>query len=224
MVKLEKIDRGEAFRYMGIKGTPPKNVVSVSEECERLLIKYTAPTFHWIYADIEGISGNGITLSGHKLILKGNDIAGHLHGCSGVVLLCATLGEGADRLIRTSQSEDMAKAVIMDSLASAAVEQVCDIAENDIRKRFPEKFLISRFSPGYGDLPLECQKDFLIAVNASRRLGVSLTDGGLLTPTKSVTAVIGISDEPESSADTSCENCGMRDKCSFRKTGGRCNE
>ena len=224
MINLKKIDREEAFRYMGIKGEPPQAVISEAEYCEKLLLECISPKFHWITAGISDHSENGIFLSGHKLILKGNDIAGHLKGCSGVILLCATLGAGADKLIRKFQSEDMAKALITDSLASAAVEQVCDIAEDEIRRRFPDKFLTWRFSPGYGDFPLECQKDMLAALDASRRAGIFLTDGGLLTPTKSVTAVIGVSEEPVNRSRKGCSGCNIRDKCNFRKTGGHCND
>lgn len=219
---LNKINREEAFRYMGIKGGPDPRTVAAADECEQLLLKAAAPKWSWVFAEIDQASPEEISLKGHTLILLGKDIAGHLEGCFGAALLCATLGEGADRLLRKLQGEDMAKAVIADSMASAAIEQVCDIAEEDIRGRFPGKFMTWRFSPGYGDFPLETQKDFLTAVNASRTVGVFLTDGGLLTPTKSVTAVIGISDKPVNSARKGCGSCNMKEKCTFRKTGGHC--
>ena len=109
-------------------------------------------------------------------------------------------------------------------MASAAVEQVCDIAEKEIGERFAGKFTTWRFSPGYGDFPLECQGDFLAAVNAMRTVGVCVTDGGLLTPTKSVTAVIGISEKPVPQKRRGCGTCAIREKCDFRKNGGHCYE
>ena len=219
---IKKINREEAFRYMGIKGKPDPLTSAAAEECEQLLLKAASPKFHWSFAEISEANSEGIFLTGHKLVLRGNDIAEHLRDCFGAALLCATLGEGADKLLRKLQSEDMAKAVIADSLASAAIEQVCDTAEEKIRERFPDKFMTWRFSPGYGDLPLETQKDFLAAVNASRTVGISLTGGGLLTPTKSVTAIIGISDKPVNSARKGCGSCTMKESCKFRKTGGHC--
>lgn len=219
---LDKINREEAFRYMGIKGEPDLRTIAAAEECEQLLLKAAAPKFHWIFAEISEVDRSGISLNGHKLILRGKDIAEHLRNCFGAVLLCATLGEAADKLLRKLQSEDMAKAVIADSMASAAIEQVCDSAEDQIRERFPGKYMTWRFSPGYGDFPLETQQDFLAAVNASRTVGVFLTNGGLLAPTKSVTAVIGISDEPINSARRGCGSCIMKESCKFRKTGGHC--
>ena len=49
-----------------------------------------------------------------------------------------------------------------------------------------------RFSPGYGDLPLEFQRDFFRILRPQRRIGVTLTDACLMVPSKSVTALVGI--------------------------------
>lgn len=222
MIELTKLNRAEAFRYMGISGDIPQNIMQIADECESRLINAASPKYHWVYADIADIYKDTVTLAGHKLVLRGRDISEHLNGCFGTALLCATLGDGVDKLLRTVQTEDMAKALTADALASAAVEQVCDIAEKEIGERFADKFTTWRFSPGYGDFPLECQGDFLTAVNAMRTVGVCVTDGGLLTPTKSVTAVIGISEEPIPRKRRGCGTCKLRDKCSFRKNGERC--
>ncbi|MDE5859160.1 MAG: hypothetical protein K2H23_02025 [Oscillospiraceae bacterium] len=224
MIELTKINRAEAFRYMGLRGEPPENISVMADECESRLLSAANPKFHWIYADIADISEETVTLAGHKLVRSGKDISAHLDGCFGTVLLCATLGDGVDKLLRTVQAEDMAKALTADAMASAAVEQVCDIAEKEIGERFAGKFTTWRFSPGYGDFPLECQGDFLAAVNAMRTMGVCVTDGGLLTPTKSVTAVIGISEKPVPQKRRGCGTCKIREKCDFRKNGERCYE
>lgn len=224
MIELVEINRAEAFRYMGLRGEILENIVTLADECESRLIAAASPKFYWIYADIADISEETVTLAGHKLVLRGRDISEHLNGCFGTALLCATLGDGVDKLLRTVQTEDMAKALTADALASAAVEQVCDIAEKEIGERFADKFTTWRFSPGYGDFPLECQGDFLTAVNAMRTVGVCVTDGGLLTPTKSVTAVIGISEEPIPRKRRGCGTCTIREKCNFRKNGGHCYE
>lgn len=223
-MKLTDINRAEAFRYMGMHGKIPENIVTLADECESRLIAAAAPKFYWIYADIADISEETVTLAGHKLVLRGKDISEHLNGCFGTALLCATLGDGVDKLLRTVQTEDMAKALTADALASAAVEQVCDIAENEIGERFADKFTTWRFSPGYGDFPLECQGDFLTAVNAMRTVGVCINGGGLLTPTKSVTAVIGISEEQIPQKRRGCGTCTIREKCNLRKNGERCYE
>lgn len=224
MAGLEKINRSEAFRYMGVSGVPDEKLSAAADECEKRLLSAAAPKFCWTYAEISGFAADGITLKGHRLTLRGKDIAEHLSGCFGVVLLCATLGNGTDKLLRTVQAEDMAKALVCDAMASAAVEQVCDGAEEEIRKRFTGRFMTWRFSPGYGDFPLDTQKDFLAAANAEKLIGLCVSSGGILTPTKSVTAVIGISETPVEPKKRGCGSCQMREKCLFRKTGGHCGE
>ncbi|MCH5192909.1 MAG: methionine synthase [Oscillospiraceae bacterium] len=219
---IEKINRDEAFRYMGLKGEISREISDMADECEKRLLEAAIPRYYWVYAEISEVSEDAVTLKGYKLVLRGRDISAHLKDCFGVALLCATLGEGVDRLLRTVQAEDMAKALMVDALASAAAEQVCDAAENEIRDRFPGKYTTWRFSPGYGDFPLECQGDFLAAVNAMRTVGVFLTAGGLLTPTKSVTAVVGLSDSPVPAKRRGCGSCSMRESCTFRKSGGHC--
>lgn len=221
-VRLDRINRGEAFRYMGIRGTADEVTAALAEECEGRLLGEITPKYCWVTAEIEDISESEVTLSGYKLSLRGRDIAAHLSGCHAAALLCATLGNGADRLIRVLQAEDMAKALIADSFASAAVEQVCDIAEEEIRSRHRGLFTTWRFSPGYGDFPIETQRDFLAAANASRAAGICLSASRMLTPTKSVTAVIGISRDPIERKRQSCEACNLRGKCAYRKTGGHC--
>lgn len=223
MINFTEKSRREAFRYMGLSGDIPENIVKIAGECEGLLKSAAAPKYHWTYADISENTGDRVTLLGHRLILSGRDICGHLSSCFGAALMCVTLGEGVDRLLRTLQAQDMAKALAADALASAAVEMVCDEAEGVIRERFPGEQFTWRFSPGYGDLPLECQGDFLAAVDAMRRVGVCLSPGGLLTPTKSVTAVVGISHDELPRKRRGCNSCSMRDRCAFRKNGGHCN-
>ena len=122
------------------------------------------------------------------------------------------------------QTQDMAKAVICDAMASAAVEQVCDYAETEIAERLSGKHFTLRFSPGYGDFPLDVQKDFLLAANAQKVIGLCVNPSGMLTPTKSVTAVIGVHDMPVEKQRHGCECCNMRERCNYRKTGGTCNE
>ena len=50
-----------------------------------------------------------------------------------------------------------------------------------------------------------------------------MTDSYMLTPTKSVTAVIGLSKNPIPQRARGCQTCSMNKKCQFRQKGGRCN-
>ena len=218
---LEKIDREEAFRYMGHKGSVPESMNALADECERRLLAETMPKFVYSVYDIEHTE-NGVAVCGTKLVLEGNDIAAHLQGCGRCVLFAATLGAGADAVIRGYESGAMEKAVIADCLASAAIEQVCDRAESEIHERLPDMRFTWRFSPGYGDLPLAVQHELLAVLDAQKRIGLTVTDRLILIPRKSVTAVIGVSEHEIPKGRRGCAVCGMKDRCAFRKNGTHC--
>lgn len=221
---IREINRAEAFRYIGIKDTPDNATMLLADECEKMLLAEIAPKFCWAYADILQHTQTQVKLSGYTLSLTGNDVSAHLKGCHGVVLMCATLGNNVDKLLRQVQTQDMAKAVILDAMASASIEQVCDEAEKEISARLENKHFTWRFSPGYGDFPLDVQKEFLSALNTQKVIGVCVNRSGMLIPTKSVTAVIGVYEKPIEKEKHGCERCNMRDRCNYRKTGGTCNE
>ena len=86
-MKLTDINRVEAFRYMGMRGEVPENIMTLADECESRLITAASPKYHWVYADIADIFDDTVTLSGHKLVLRGRDISAHLNGCLGTALL-----------------------------------------------------------------------------------------------------------------------------------------
>lgn len=155
-------------------------------------------------------------------IMGGRDIEEHLRGCESVVLMCATLGNRVDSLIRRESVANMDKAVVLDALASAAIEQVCDEIDGQIHKSHPGKFQTSRFSCGYGDYPIEKQGDFLRLLDAPRKIGLCTAQSCALEPAKSVTAAVGISQTPPNKRRRGCAGCNMKEVCQFRKGGSHC--
>ncbi len=49
-----------------------------------------------------------------------------------------------------------------------------------------------RFSPGYGDLPLAVQREFMTLLDCAHLIGINLNESLLMSPSKSVTAIIGM--------------------------------
>ena len=117
----------------------------------------------------------------------------------------------------------MAKALWLDAAASAAIEEVCDEAQRQIALEL-ERALTARFSCGYGDLPLTIQPQFLSLLDAGRKIGLSASASGMLTPIKSVTAVIGIlppgTDAPK--ARPACAICPLTKTCPLKRKGVFC--
>lgn len=191
MIQLGEISKAEAARYMGIRTAPDEKTAALLDRYEKILRSRLMPSYVWREAELT-FSTDGIYLSGLSVPLTGKSIQKLLGNCDRAVVLAATVSAAADSLIRQAAVSDMAGAVVADALCSAAVEQVCDLAEAEIFGDMPKENRTYRFSPGYGDLPIELQKSLLDYLNAQRRIGLSCTDSFMLTPTKSVTAIVGI--------------------------------
>lgn len=222
MLLLEKIDQREALRYMGYKSDmPDEKIQGIIDRCEKDLLAVVKPKFIYKVFDISH-GENAVNVEGTTLVLEGKDISAHLKDCTKCVLLAATLSSGADMIIRRLEAEDMTKAVITDFLASAAVEQVCDMVDKTVKSDLPQLEQTWRFSPGYGDLPIEIQGEFLQVLDAPKRIGLNATANNILTPRKSVTAVIGLSENKISKGRRGCVICSMKDTCPYRKRGEHC--
>ena len=99
-----------------------------------------------------------------------------------------------DRLIARYGITAPAKAVLLQALGSERIEAFCDELCRDISKLEGKvgNTIRPRYSPGYGDLPLEIQREVFSALDCTKNIGISLSDSLFMTPTKSVTAIIGI--------------------------------
>lgn len=122
-------------------------------------------------------------------IVDSRDLRRNLTDCREAFLLAVTLGHGVDRLLQKLSIVSPAQYFITDALASAYAEAACDFAEATLLKGQAHR---PRFSPGYGDLPLTVQPSLLSAVGAGKWLNITLTGALLMSPSKSVTAIIGL--------------------------------
>ncbi len=192
---INEINKREAYRYMGFRGsTPSDSFIAMTLECEKKLLKAAKPRMVYRVFEIEDFTDGGVKLKGSSLFLKGQNIKKLLGGCRHAGVFAATLGVGVDTLIRQLEAADITSGFIADNLASALIEQVCDQTEKEIANALGDVTLTTRFSCGYGDLPLESQGEFLKAVDATKEIGICMTDTLIMIPRKSVTAVMGIKD------------------------------
>lgn len=169
-------------------------------------------------------SDSELYLKGTSIRLPGIDALSFLEGCHSCILMAVTIGRRVDEELRRRQITDMSGAVILDSCASSAVESICNQLEADLEVEFEGRglFLTDRFSPGYGDLPLDLQPAICRTLSTEKNIGLSITGGMLMMPTKSVTAFIGIADRPQPKKLTGCAHCRMNKTCNYRKAGVTC--
>ncbi len=222
VMELTGIPIDEVLRYLGAAGKDPGPLLPLAEDCARELLGLARPRWIWrAFGCQETLEGVRLDCG---LLLPGEDLRRHLSGCREAVLLAATLSQGVDALLRRTQLCDLSRSLVLESCATAAIEEVCNRGEAVIRESYPGRSLTSRYSPGYGDLPVTLQGELLALLDAPRQLGLCATGSSILTPRKSVTAVIGVR---EAGVETppqkrSCENCSLRESCAYWRAGSRC--
>lgn len=216
--RLTELNRNEILLYLGHRGQELTPEISAQiDRCAERVRQASRPML--VYRRLPVLAGQ---VSGFPM--EGKDIAALLAPCREAVLMAVTLGAQLERLLMRAEVTDMADAVIMDACASAAIENVCDHFEFDLRDQLQEEglYLTDRFSPGYGDLPLDTQGAFCEALNTVRRIGLTVTPNHIMVPRKSVTAVLGISEQPQTLRRRGCEVCSLFLHCSYRKEGTTC--
>ena len=183
-------DRGEILRYAGARG----------ETCE------LAALLDECLAEAEGCFSFGVCY--RRFYVKKREgrlflgfaetesaaAARALAGCDSGLLFAATVGLGMDRLLARYSRLSPSRALLFQAIGAERIEALCDGFLVEIGKEIQKTggILRPRFSPGYGDLPLSLQKDIFAALDCTKLLGIALNESLLMTPTKSVTAIVGI--------------------------------
>lgn len=208
----------EAVRYLGYgKNAVDEKILQEIQNCFRELEELADKKSIYRIFELSLKDENELKIGNVEIYSR--NLRTNLKDCKQVVLFVATLGTEVDRLIRKMQVVDMAKAVVMQACAATLLEEYCDELQQKIAERMQEqgKYIRPRFSPGYGDFSIQHQRDVLAMLEASKRIGVTMTDSYMLTPTKSVTAVIGISDTQTECKSNTCEECDKTD-CTYRRS------
>lgn len=219
-----KIEKSELLRYLGHSGQDiddrlQSRIDELSERCMRVSKPVCA---YGVFPISE--TENGVSVSDGAAYLSGKDISAHLHGAQSCAFMAVTLGMESEREMRALESVSVTDALIFSAACTALTESAADICEEMIRKEASEsgRFLNFRYSPGYGDFPLEAQKKLLKLIDAEKSLGITLTDGLMMVPRKSVSAVIGIFEAMPEKRRGGCDLCSAGETCPLRKRGESC--
>ena len=180
-----KIDAGELARRLSVGRDFD---VSVFDDAIREVFEVMIPKCCFVKVEVKLKAENGIVDLGF-VKTESRDLCKNLDGCREAYVFAVTLGHGVDRLLSRLSLLSPADFFVCDAVSSALAESVCDMAEQMIKNGTKCK---PRFSPGYGDSHLSLQKDVLSVLNAQKLLGITLTDSNIMTPQKSITAVMGI--------------------------------
>ena len=211
-----EIDLREVRRYLGMQKAGADEVID--DEIRRAvsdLQDWIRPAS--VYSIFPLSWKNGMPVIAGN-VLESRDLARNLKGCVKAALLAATIGMETDRQIRRAQLRSMKDAALLQAASAAMIEQYTDIVNEEIIREGRDMGLFPRprYSPGYGDLSLETQKIVFSLLNPEKHAGILLTDSLLMVPSKSITAVIGLSETESSCIRYDCEECTMQDTCAFR--------
>ncbi|MBQ9008071.1 MAG: methionine synthase [Clostridia bacterium] len=207
------IELREALHYMGWRGRALEpEFVGQIRACEGELREVARPQM--IYR-VFPYAPETNRLEGTVYQPAGRDIRQLLRSCRQAVLFAATLGADADRLIARTMLRNGGNGLVMDAVASAMIEAVCNQAETELARHRENvgQYLTDRFSPGYGDMPLSDGGRICTLLETPKRIGLTVTGSGIMLPQKSVTAVLGISPVKQEHRSSPCQSCAMRKEC-----------
>jgi cobalamin-dependent methionine synthase I len=140
--------------------------------------------------------------------------------CDQSIWFVATLGKKFDQKVKKlMKKHKYMDAYLLDTLGSIGIENLVNSFHHEFESYFEEfdRGVTLRFSPGYCDWDLEEQRTVFELVD-TEDIGVDLTESCLMVPSKSVSGVFGVTEEPCKSVTNSnpCLRCGKKD-CNMRR-------
>lgn len=195
--------------------TPDAALEKRIEKVESEMLAACRPTAYWRLEPVEFLENGEYTVG--PLRLKSRKLALSLKGCRHAYLFCATLGAGVDALLRRYSQTSGADALIAQAVGASLIETYCEELEPSLlaEPAVAGENLRMRFAPGYGDLPLETQRELLAVLDSQRKAGIILSPNLLMIPSKSISAIIGVG-PGECAIKSGCTSCGKAD-CAYRK-------
>lgn len=188
-----EVNKKEILRYAGVSH-PTEEIHSLMTDCLELSLDSLSYKVCYIELPIkhypDKIDLGFATSTSHSLIKN-------LDGCQSIVLFAATVGNALDRLIARYSSISPSKAFMLQAIGAERIEALCNSFNKEISESAQKngKLTVARFSAGYGDFALELQKDIFRVLDCQRKIGLTLNESLLMSPSKSVTALIGIKNQ-----------------------------
>ena len=183
------INTREVLRYMGARQDDAqtlRRVLSAIADLQNRLVYRTVYAVFPVAVCTSEVSFPFCTV-------RSVSLATRMQGCTYAVCMAATVGDAPARLMERAKDEPLT-ALAYQAIGSERIEALCNALESDIKTGARRQGYRARprFSPGYGDLPLAFQKDMFRVLDCPIKIGLSLRDTLMMTPTKSVSAIIGI--------------------------------
>lgn len=226
---MGEIRRAEVLRYLGYDGQNMDEVLArridaIIERCEKEQRSYG---MHAVFPLSFLALPDGATVAkvlGTSLQLFEQSVLDYLDGATHCALIACTLGLRSEQTLRLLGMTSELDQVVYSCACSDLIERGADKVEAQVAFDAYRMGLYAnyRFSPGFGDFSLSIQGEFLRVLAADKHLGISVTEGDLLIPCKSITAIVGLYPKPPKTAEVGCGACARYSYCEIRKLGQTC--
>ena len=203
------VRRKEILRYAGVKGEA-SDIQRLLEEC---LQEAESKLIYRVCWELVPVAQKDESLDFVFAQTASRDLAKNLKGCEKAILFAATVGPQLDMLITRYSRISPAKALLLNAIGAERIESLCDLFCSELKVK--GLCLRPRFSPGYGDLPLSFQKDIFRVLDCPGKIGLTLNESLVMSPSKSVTAFIGIGKQ-DCDQSVGCAACRKQD-CAYRR-------
>ena len=181
-------DKKMACRFMGCGKEPLSEALEeLYEECLEVYMN-TADLKAVVRESSVSFQGEDETVFDFGTV-KSSSLRKNLEGCSKAYIFAATAGAEIDRTMKRLSLISEADSMVYSCIASSGIECWCDFINEKLSEN---RTLKPRFSPGYGGVSLEIQRNIFDFLDVQRKIGVSLTESLMMVPVKSVTAIVGI--------------------------------
>ena len=214
-IPFSAVNRREILRYAGVKMLTPEISRLLEESLDQALpvISGKVCWTRFPLAENQGILDLTFAQTESEALKR------NLDGCEEILVFGATIGLSLDRMILRYGQTSPSKALMLQAIGTERIENLCDAFCEICRQEAAHsgQYTVPRFSPGYGDFPLELQKDIFRVLDCSRKIGLTLNDSMMMSPSKSVTAIVGLRRCPGSSGASGCHSCTKTD-CIYRRT------
>jgi len=200
---LPPVDLREMLRYAACRA-PDEAVTALAKESAAEGEKVLRPALCWREVPLR-VEEDTVDMG--FAVFPSKKLAAALAGCERAVVFAATVGLDLDRLIARYGRLSPARGLMMQALGAERIEALCDAFCAWLAEEYAPLALRPRFSPGYGDLPLDGQRALFTALDCHKEIGLYLNESLLMSPTKSVTAIVGIGGAESDCAPKGCTAC-----------------
>lgn len=171
---------------------------------------------------VQGILHDKVVLEA-GIRIGGGPVVEVVRGADELVVAVCTVGPAADERIHAYQLQrEQFKVMLLDELASWAVDQVRQQLYERVEKEYGLRgwHVSALLSPGESTWGVE-EQPLLFALLDAEAIGVTLSDSCVMRPLKSLSMIFGAGAEGVGVEGLrNCDFCTIKDKCRYARMGG----